>query len=116
MGRLKDFLFDEWEANAHITNQQVHSAFHDALNNIQRQPQRDAERVRVQTGTVYGLYVNGELADVYMHKDAAEFDCWLCQKHDHNSDEPFHYEVKSLLLKMWTLDDIYPTTKENRNE
>jgi hypothetical protein len=79
MGQVKKALMDmEAECNGH-----VHPLFAQMLSAFQPIQQRQptispaSETNPYEPTTIYGLYVNGILACTYLHKDTAEYECWV---------------------------------------
>lgn len=78
MSRIKQALL-EAECNGH-----VHPLFAQMLSAFQpkQQPTKHTISPASETNpyeptTIYGLYVNGILACTYLHKDTAEYECWV---------------------------------------
>lgn len=86
MGSVKKALM-EAECNGH-----VHPLFAQALRAFQ-----PAVNPYIPT-TIYGLYANGMLVTTYLHKDTAEYECWVSRMGEEvtHAETPTQYEVRPL--------------------
>ena len=94
MGQVKKALM-EAECNGHI-----HPLFQpfltDALSALQ--PRLDPKRNPYKPTTIYGLYANGVLVTTYLHKDTAEYECWVSRMGEEvsHAETPTDYTVQPL--------------------
>jgi hypothetical protein len=64
----------EAEANGHL-----HPTIAQAIRAMQPPPAPTDVSPTPETTTVYALYTDGVLLDLYMHKETAEYECFLCR-------------------------------------
>lgn len=89
MGYVKKALM-EAECNGH-----VHPIIAQALGAFQSK----AGQVNPYAPTtIYGLYANGMLVTTYLHKDTAEYECWVSRMGEEvtHAETPTQYEVRPL--------------------
>lgn len=93
MGSVKKALM-EAECNAHI-----HPIFLPFLTQALSAMQPTSGRVNPYAPTtIYGLYTNGILTATYLHKDTAEYECWVSRMGEEvsHAETPAQYEVRPL--------------------
>lgn len=92
MGQIKQLLM-EAECNAHL-----HPLFAQALSALQ--PTQAQPEQSYEPTTIYGLYANGVLLTTYLHKDTAEYDCWVSRMGEEvtHAETPTHYDVRELSM------------------
>lgn len=90
MGYVKKALM-EAECNAHL-----HPLFAHALSAFQ--PRLDPRDNPYKPATIYGLYANGVLMTTYLHKDTAEYECWVSRMGEEVSmaETPTQYDIRPL--------------------
>lgn len=96
MGQIKKALM-ETECNAHIYNAHIHPLFADILNKfVAQQLNPDPDKPT----TIYGIYANGILLATYLHKDSADYDCWVSRMGEEviGVETPTQYEVRELTM------------------
>ena len=125
MSKLKSILieFEECEANA----QHIHPTIFAALsamrppepptdNRAQTQTKPKSvsvctEQALEQSHTVWGLYANGVLTDVYLHKETADYEAFICRFYEHEHgvrypDDAYDYEVRPIALNIQTVEQL----------
>lgn len=111
MSKLKSILIDFYECEASAdAYAHIHPAFHDALKRIAPEPDK-AQNDLSKVNQVYGLYINNILSQVYLHKDAADYDCWVCRSYEYThaeryEDDAYHYEVRPVTFNPLTYDQL----------
>lgn len=100
MGQVKKALM-EAECNGHI-----HPLFAQMLCAFRPQPSQPATHTISSASetnpyaptTIYGLYANGVLLTTYLHKDTAEYECWVSRMGEEvsHAETPTDYEVRPL--------------------
>lgn len=100
MGRVKKALM-EAECNGH-----VHPLIAQMLCAFQPQPSQPATHTIATADTsnpykpttIYGLYANGVLVTTYLHKDTAEYECWVSRMGEEvsHAETPTDYTVQPL--------------------
>ena len=105
MGAVKSHIIEwlEAEANGHI-----HPTIAQAIRAMQPPPATQPSAVSPAPETmptyVYALYTDGLLLDLYMHRETAEYECYLCRMGEeqfrvYDEDGDFRrYEVRELTV------------------
>ena len=91
----------EAEANGHL-----HPTIAQAIRAMQPPPTTQPSDVSPtpETTTVYALYMDGALLDLYTHRETAEYECYLCRMGEeqfrvYDEDGDFRrYEVRELTV------------------
>lgn len=98
MGYVKKALM-EAECNGHVHPliAQMLCAFQPKSTQRQITVPADTSNPYVPT-TIYGLYANGILVTTYLHKDTAEYECWVSRMGEEvsHAETPTQYEVHPL--------------------
>jgi len=109
MGQVKKALM-EAECNGHI--HPLHPLFHpffmqalSALQPARSQPQPAKHTIAsadtanpYKPTTIYGLYANGVLIATYLHKDTADYECWVSRMGEEvaMAETPTEYSIPPL--------------------
>lgn len=103
MGQVKKALM-EAECNGHVHPliAQMLCAFQPQVSQLQR-PAKHTISPASETNpyaptTIYGLYINGILSTTYLHKDTAEYECWVSRMGEEvsHAETPNEYTVQPI--------------------